>query len=116
MRRLFLEATAAAYALQAREGDVGGSIAITWALFAIFEREWVVAGGLADWSRPAVGCVCALVGACVCAAGAAERAEERVRGDGPAQRGDGRGARAACGIMMYLVMNNDERQMSRMHG
>jgi len=36
---LFLEATAAAYAFQSSEGDVAGSIAITWALFAIFEHQ-----------------------------------------------------------------------------
>ncbi|CAE6500713.1 unnamed protein product [Rhizoctonia solani] len=36
---LFLEATAAAYAFQSEEGDVGGAIAITWALFAIFEHQ-----------------------------------------------------------------------------
>jgi len=36
---LFLEATAAAYAFQSTEGDVAASIAITWALFAIFEHQ-----------------------------------------------------------------------------
>ncbi|KAJ1304259.1 hypothetical protein OPQ81_005420 [Rhizoctonia solani] len=36
---LFLEATAAAYAFQSVDGDLGGSIAITWALFAIFEHQ-----------------------------------------------------------------------------
>ncbi|CUA71301.1 hypothetical protein RSOLAG22IIIB_09475 [Rhizoctonia solani] len=36
---LFLEATAAAYAFQSEEGDIGGAIAITWSLFAIFEHQ-----------------------------------------------------------------------------
>lgn len=36
---LFLEATAAAYAFQSEEGDLGGAIAITWSLFAIFEHQ-----------------------------------------------------------------------------
>lgn len=35
----FLEATAATYAFSSTEGDLAGSIAITWALFAIFARQ-----------------------------------------------------------------------------
>lgn len=37
--RFFLEATAAAYAFSSPEGDLAGSIAITWALFAIFAHQ-----------------------------------------------------------------------------
>ncbi|KAI9508059.1 hypothetical protein F5148DRAFT_1199736 [Russula earlei] len=36
---LFLEATAAAYAFSSPEGDLPGAIAITWALFAIFDHQ-----------------------------------------------------------------------------
>ncbi|QRW21246.1 hypothetical protein RhiXN_06235 [Rhizoctonia solani] len=35
----FSLSTAAAYAFQSEEGDIGGSIAITWALFAIYEHQ-----------------------------------------------------------------------------
>lgn len=35
----FLEATAATYAFSSPEGDLAGSIAIAWALFAIFEHQ-----------------------------------------------------------------------------
>ena len=35
---LFLESTSAAYAFGSAEGDIAGSIAITWVLFAIFDR------------------------------------------------------------------------------
>jgi len=35
----FLEATAAAYAFSSTEGDLAGSIAIAWALFAIFAHQ-----------------------------------------------------------------------------
>jgi len=36
---LFLESTSAAYAFSAKEGDVAGSIVITWSLFAIFGHQ-----------------------------------------------------------------------------
>jgi len=36
---LFLETTSAAYAFSSPEGDLAGSIAITWALFAIFDHQ-----------------------------------------------------------------------------
>ncbi|KAH7098289.1 hypothetical protein BKA62DRAFT_713651 [Auriculariales sp. MPI-PUGE-AT-0066] len=36
---LFLESTSAAYAFGTKEGDIAGSVAITWALFAIFEHQ-----------------------------------------------------------------------------
>jgi len=36
---LFLEATSAAYAFSASEGDIAGSIAICWSLFAIFVHQ-----------------------------------------------------------------------------
>jgi len=35
----FLEATSAAYAFSGPEGDIAGSIAIAWSLFAIFEHQ-----------------------------------------------------------------------------
>ncbi|THH03977.1 hypothetical protein EW145_g5859 [Phellinidium pouzarii] len=35
----FLEATAATYAFSAPEGDLAGSVAIAWALFAVFEHQ-----------------------------------------------------------------------------
>jgi len=35
----FLEATSAAYAFSSGEGDIAGSIAITWSLFAIFVHQ-----------------------------------------------------------------------------
>jgi len=35
----FLESTAAAYAFSSPEGDLAGSIAITWSLFAIFDHQ-----------------------------------------------------------------------------
>lgn len=35
--RLFLETTSAAYAFSTPEGDLPASIAITWALFAVFD-------------------------------------------------------------------------------
>lgn len=36
---LFLESTSAAYAFGTKEGDIAGSVAITWALFAIFDHQ-----------------------------------------------------------------------------
>ncbi|KAF8265481.1 hypothetical protein EI94DRAFT_1804350 [Lactarius quietus] len=36
---IFFEATAAAYALSTPEGDLPAAIAITWSLFAIFDRQ-----------------------------------------------------------------------------
>ncbi|THH19406.1 hypothetical protein EW146_g1743 [Bondarzewia mesenterica] len=71
---LFLEATAAAYAFSSPEGDLPASIAIAWALFAIFAHQrsskfihwsalafailalvWVIKGGVGlarkTWSR-----------------------------------------------------------------
>jgi len=66
----FLEATAAGYAFSTKEGDLPASIAIAWALFAIFARQtssafihwsalafavlalfWVVKGGWGLWTR-----------------------------------------------------------------
>ena len=35
----FLEATAATYAFSSPEGDLAGSVAIAWALFAVFEHQ-----------------------------------------------------------------------------
>ena len=37
--RLFLEATAAAYAFSSAEGDLPASIAIAWSLWAIFAHQ-----------------------------------------------------------------------------
>jgi hypothetical protein len=71
-KRFFFEATAAAYAFATPEGDLPAAIAITWSLFAIFDRQhtpfihwsalafailsliWVVKGALgliAVWRR-----------------------------------------------------------------
>jgi hypothetical protein len=36
---LFLESTSAAYAFGTREGDIAGSVSITWALFGIFDHQ-----------------------------------------------------------------------------
>jgi len=36
---LFLEATATAYAFSSKEGDLPGSIAIAWSLWAIFDHQ-----------------------------------------------------------------------------
>src|ERR1700753_3943316 len=36
----FLEATSAAYAFSSAEGDIAGSIAIAWSLFAIFAYQY----------------------------------------------------------------------------
>lgn len=38
-RSFFLEATSATYAFSSPEGDLAGSLAITWSLFAIFEHQ-----------------------------------------------------------------------------
>lgn len=35
----FLESTSAAYSFGNADGDISGSVAITWSLFAIFDRE-----------------------------------------------------------------------------
>ncbi|KZV83231.1 hypothetical protein EXIGLDRAFT_701780 [Exidia glandulosa HHB12029] len=45
---LFLESTSAAYAFGTKEGDIAGSIAITWALFAIFQHQ--TSSGFIHWS------------------------------------------------------------------
>ncbi|EJD43222.1 hypothetical protein AURDEDRAFT_89079 [Auricularia subglabra TFB-10046 SS5] len=45
---LFLESTSAAYAFGSSEGDVAGSVAITWALFAIYEHQRT--SGFIHWS------------------------------------------------------------------
>ena len=37
--RFFFEATSAAYAFSTPEGDLPAAIAITWSLFAIFDRQ-----------------------------------------------------------------------------
>ncbi|OJA11131.1 hypothetical protein AZE42_02378 [Rhizopogon vesiculosus] len=47
---LFLEATAATYALSSPEGDLPASIAITWSLFAIFAHQGVHRSGFIHWS------------------------------------------------------------------
>ena len=39
VHRFFLEATAATYAFSSSEGDLPGSIAIAWSLWAIFARQ-----------------------------------------------------------------------------
>ena len=51
----FLEATAATYAFSAPEGDLAGSIAITWALFAIFTRQR--SSAFIHWSALAFACL-----------------------------------------------------------
>ncbi|KAL5496071.1 hypothetical protein ACEPAH_3164 [Sanghuangporus vaninii] len=51
----FLEATAATYAFSAPEGDLGGSIAIAWSLFAIFEHQR--SSAFIHWSALAFACL-----------------------------------------------------------
>lgn len=47
---LFLEATAATYAFSSAEGDLPASIAIAWALFAIFAHQTVERSKFVHWA------------------------------------------------------------------
>ena len=51
----FLEATAATYAFSAPEGDLGGSIAIAWSLFAVFEHQR--SSAFIHWSALVFACL-----------------------------------------------------------
>ncbi|KAL5492999.1 hypothetical protein ACEPAI_4447 [Sanghuangporus weigelae] len=52
---LFLEATSASYAFSSPEGDLGGSIAITWSLFAIFAHQ--KSSAFVHWTALAFACL-----------------------------------------------------------